>query len=99
MGMDGIGRRLRRWVTEVRGQGARGGRSGAGTAREVQFGNGATRQDASHRRSGQLERDELDLVDAVLDKISSHGIESLTAEERELLDRMSRRESRRMPRA
>ena len=99
VGMDGIGRRLRRWVAEVRGQGARGGRSGAGTAREVQFGNGATRQDASRRRSGQLERDELDLVDAVLDKISSHGIESLTAEERELLDRMSRRESRRMPRA
>ena len=99
VGVDGIGRRLRRWVAEVRGQGARGGRSGAGREREVRFGNGATRRPDSRRHSGRLEREELDRVDAVLDKISSQGIESLTPEERELLDRMSRREARRVPRA
>lgn len=36
------------------------------------------------------ERAELDRVDAVLDKISAEGINSLTAEERDLLDRVSR---------
>ena len=35
-------------------------------------------------------RQELDRVDEVLDKISAHGINSLTAEERALLDRVSR---------
>lgn len=35
-------------------------------------------------------REELDRVDAVLDKISAHGINSLTPEERGLLDRVSR---------
>jgi hypothetical protein len=33
---------------------------------------------------------ELDRVDAVLDKISRQGINSLTAEERDILDRVSR---------
>ena len=42
------------------------------------------------RRRAASERAELDQVDAVLDKISARGIESLTAEERELLDRVSR---------
>ncbi len=37
------------------------------------------------------ERVDLDAVDAVLDKISAHGIDSLTAAERALLDRMSKR--------
>lgn len=37
------------------------------------------------------ERAQLDAVDAVLDKISAHGVESLTAEERDLLDQASRR--------
>ena len=36
------------------------------------------------------ERAELDRVDAVLDKISAQGINSLTAEERDLLDKVSR---------
>ena len=36
------------------------------------------------------ERAELDRVDAVLDKISARGIDSLTAEERDLLDRVSK---------
>ena len=35
-------------------------------------------------------RQELDRVDQVLDKISAEGINSLTAEERALLDRVSR---------
>ena len=35
-------------------------------------------------------RRELDRVDEVLDKISAQGINSLTEEERELLDRVSR---------
>lgn len=37
------------------------------------------------------ERAQLDAVDAVLDKISAHGVESLTAKERDLLDQVSRR--------
>ena len=36
------------------------------------------------------EHAELDRVDAVLDKISAQGINSLTAEERDLLDKVSR---------
>lgn len=35
-------------------------------------------------------REELDRVDQVLDKISAQGINSLTEEERALLDRVSR---------
>lgn len=42
------------------------------------------------RRRAAREHAELDKVDAVLDKISAEGIDSLTAEERELLDRVSR---------
>ena len=42
-------------------------------------------------RRRQRQRTELDQVDAVLDKISQEGIHSLTAEERDLLDRVSRR--------
>lgn len=38
------------------------------------------------------ERAQLDAVDAVLDKISAHGVESLTADERDLLDRVSRKQ-------
>ena len=49
-----------------------------------------------HMADRKKERDpqasaELDQVDAVLDKISAQGIESLTDEERRLLDRVSRR--------
>ncbi len=42
------------------------------------------------RKRMSEERAELDRVDAVLDKISAHGIDSLTAEERDLLDRVSK---------
>ena len=42
------------------------------------------------RQRAAREHAELDKVDAVLDKISAEGIDSLTAEERELLDRVSR---------
>ncbi len=38
------------------------------------------------------ERAQLDAVDAVLDKISAHGVESLTTDERDLLDRVSRKQ-------
>ncbi len=41
--------------------------------------------------TGRAAHEELDRVDAVLDKISARGIHSLTAEERALLDRVSRR--------
>lgn len=44
---------------------------------------------SAEKRSAR-ERAELDRVDAVLDKISSEGINSLTPEERDLLDRVSR---------
>lgn len=44
----------------------------------------------SAEKRAARERTELDRVDAVLDKISSEGINSLTAEERDLLDRVSR---------
>lgn len=46
------------------------------------------RRSAEKRSAG--EHAELDRVDAVLDKISSEGINSLTPEERELLDRVSK---------
>ena len=42
------------------------------------------------KRPDARQVEELDRVDAVLDKISSRGIDSLTAEERDLLDRVSR---------
>lgn len=44
---------------------------------------------SAEKRSAR-EQAELDRVDAVLDKISSEGINSLTPEERDLLDRVSR---------
>ncbi len=49
---------------------------------------GSTR---SNRRVDKEERALLDAVDRVLDKISAKGIESLTEEERRLLDEVSRR--------
>lgn len=61
--------------------------------REAAAGSGRIAAAFEERRARQRaarERAELDQVDAVLDKISARGIESLTAEERELLDRVSR---------
>lgn len=44
------------------------------------------------RRTAAEERAELDALDAVLDKISASGMKSLTDDEKDLLDRVSRRE-------
>jgi membrane associated rhomboid family serine protease len=46
---------------------------------------------AAPRRSARAERDLLDDVDRILDKISAQGLESLTPEERARLDEVSRR--------
>jgi len=58
---------------------------GAGDGKEIRF----------RRRGGQGEEkpdaDTLDEVDRILDKIREHGLDSLTEEEREFLDEMSRR--------
>jgi membrane associated rhomboid family serine protease len=51
----------------------------------------APREHRSNVRSEDDERRMLDEVDRVLDKISAKGIASLTSEERELLDEVSRR--------
>ncbi|MYI06451.1 MAG: hypothetical protein F4059_03800 [Gemmatimonadetes bacterium] len=50
----------------------------------------ASRKKSARKRADGPRKAELDKVDAVLDKISSRGIDSLTAEERDLLDRVSR---------
>ena len=47
------------------------------------------REEPRHRR--RAEEEVLDEVDKVLDKISTHGMASLTPEERKLLDEVSRR--------
>ena len=49
------------------------------------------RQRRRDERSAARTRADLDAVDAVLDKISAEGIEALTPEERDLLDRVSRK--------
>lgn len=51
---------------------------------------GAPRQPPPSARSRQAERELLEDVDRILDKISEHGIASLTAEERKRLDEVSR---------
>ncbi len=68
-----------------RGGGAWGVRGGGGEAART-----GGPKDAGARRA-ERQRAELDQVDAVLDKISRKGINSLTAEERDLLDRVSRK--------
>ncbi|MCY3613104.1 MAG: rhomboid family intramembrane serine protease [Gemmatimonadetes bacterium] len=86
-----------------RGGASRGGKAGAPRRgrpsrrgrdkRDETAGSGRIAAAFEERRARQRaarERAELDQVDAVLDKISAKGIESLTAEERELLDRVSR---------
>ncbi|MCY4574924.1 MAG: rhomboid family intramembrane serine protease [Gemmatimonadetes bacterium] len=87
--------RWARWWGEITGRtGARGRRRG-GRAWVVRDGGGGDdrkegRGPRTEDRGAKRERAELDKVDAVLDKISEHGINSLTAEERDLLDRVSR---------
>ncbi len=71
------------WKERRQGPGA-GRRPVEGPADEAAM--KAIREHMAERRA----RRELDRVDEVLDKISARGINSLTAEERELLDRVSR---------
>ena len=78
---SGFGRRGRKRRADAP---ARAGRSAAPRIVEV-----FERRDEAKRSAG--EPAELDRVDAVLDKISARGINSLTAEERDLLDRVSKR--------
>lgn len=90
-----------RWGTGPRGS-SRDGSSRDGIARASRRGRpkrdeaagsgriAAAFEERRARQRAARERAELDQVDAVLDKISARGIESLTAEERELLDRVSR---------
>ena len=84
-----------RWWGEITGRtGMRRGRRGAGPRVVRGGGGGSVRKEGRGRRTEarRVEREQarLDQVDAVLDKISEHGIDSLTTEERELLDRVSR---------
>ena len=88
-------RRWARWWGEIAGRtGVRGRRRGRRAWVVRDGGEESTREEGPGRRTearrGERERAELDQVDAVLDKISEHGINSLTAEERDLLDRVSR---------
>jgi membrane associated rhomboid family serine protease len=50
-----------------------------------------TRHETRRRRSGSAESDTLDEVDRILDKIRASGINSLSDDEREFLDEVSRR--------
>ena len=75
--------------------GRRRRRGPRGTARKQKAGPASSRVvEVFERRRAEKqaakERTELDMVDAVLDKISAQGIDSLTVEERDLLDRVSR---------
>ncbi|MYE68740.1 MAG: rhomboid family intramembrane serine protease [Gemmatimonadetes bacterium] len=88
-------KRWARWWGEITGRADARGRRGGGRAWIVRDGGGrgprseraGQRRDA---RRAERERAELDKVDAVLDKISEHGINALTPEERDVLDRVSR---------
>ena len=92
-------KRARRWGAGPRGA-SPGGEAGASRrgrqgrrGRDEAAGSGRVAAAFEERRARQRaarERAELDKVDEVLDKISARGIESLTADERELLDRVSR---------
>ena len=91
----GAERRWARWWGEIAGRRGARGRSREGHPRVVRDGGGgSTRTEDPRQRpaSRRVERRqaELDRVDAVLDKISRQGINSLTAEERDILDRVSR---------
>ena len=85
-----------RWWGDIAGRTGSGGRRRGGRARIVRDGGAGRAGDTDRGRHADVrrterQRAELDRVDAVLDKISRRGIDSLTAEERALLDRVSRR--------
>lgn len=82
------------WL-EAGGAGQAGGRGTPGRRRPVRAAPPRAREALERRRvekRAAQERAQLDAVDAVLDKISARGVESLTAKERELLDRVSRKQ-------
>ncbi|MDP2479805.1 MAG: rhomboid family intramembrane serine protease [Candidatus Palauibacterales bacterium] len=83
-GLSAVGRRWTRWTGRGRRGAARGGRGDAGPRPRS---TSAGRPHSRRRPSG----DTLDEVDRVLDKIRESGMDSLTEEEREFLDEMSRR--------
>lgn len=80
-----------RWWERARGGSGPRKRRGRQRKWSVQSG-GGTRPEtgAARKRKEVRQAEELDQVDAVLDKISAGGIDSLTVEERDLLDRVSR---------
>ena len=89
------GRKRDRWWGRTSGPAGSRSRKGRDRGWRVQSGGGASAKGsvdkpAPGRREASRERAELDQVDAVLDKISAKGINELTAEERDLLDRVSR---------
>ena len=89
-GMGAERGRTRGWPGTARRTGARS-RSGRRRRWSVHSGSAsASRKKSARKRADGPRKAELDKVDAVLDKISSRGIDSLTAEERDLLDRVSR---------
>ena len=75
------------WTAKRRGPGWTEKRRGT-SASSTPIGDAFERRKVRKRMSE--ERAELDRVDAVLDKISAQGIDSLTAEARDLLDRVSK---------
>ncbi|HKK08208.1 MAG TPA: rhomboid family intramembrane serine protease [Gemmatimonadota bacterium] len=81
-GMEAVGRRFRSLS---------GGSSGPTTTGRSVPGAGKGRSSPPHRRNRRPTGDTLDEVDRILDKIRERGIDSLTEEEREFLDDMSRR--------
>lgn len=90
-GRGGAGKpQTRWWERAARWSGSRD-RRGRRRRWSVQSGGASdARTGSSRKRKEHREKAELDKVDAVLDKISARGIDSLTAEERDLLDRVSR---------
>lgn len=89
----GTGPRTRWWDRFTREAGPRRSRKRQPGNWTVHSGGASPSNAESPRKRAEAEVrqvEELDRVDAVLDKISSMGIDSLTAEERDLLDRVSR---------
>ena len=85
--IGGAGRRVGRWGPLSRDARRRRGQpDDTGGSRRIT----AAFEARKARQQAAREHAELDKVDAVLDKISAEGIDSLTADERELLDRVSR---------
>lgn len=89
----GTGPRTRWWDRFSGGTGPRSSPNRQRRNWSVQSGGASPAKTGSPRKRAEVQArqvEELDRVDAVLDKISSMGIDSLTTEERDLLDRVSR---------